>query len=255
METDEKITEINENLTLIEKKNGLTFGTDSYMLSAFIHESKYKRGVDLGSGTGIIPLLCAAKDKGSHIYAVEIQEQFASLIERNANLNGYSERISSICKDIREVSISDVGGEVDFVSANPPYMKADSGKANLHPEKNIARHEINGNISDFCDCARRLLKHGGKFYTVWRPDRITDLISALRKNKLEPKVIVFICGHVGLPPSLMLTEAIKGGSSGNKLPHILYLHNSASDREKNILSADAKKIYDTCSFDEFLKRK
>ena len=94
MEPDEKIIEINENLTLIQKKNGLTFGTDAYLLSAFIHESRYRRGVDLGSGTGVIPLLCASKAKGAHIYAVEIHEQFTSLIKRNAALNGMSDKIT-----------------------------------------------------------------------------------------------------------------------------------------------------------------
>ncbi|MBE6547254.1 MAG: methyltransferase domain-containing protein [Ruminococcaceae bacterium] len=250
-----KSLQINENLVLSQSTDGLTFGTDAYMLAAYMKGGSKQSAADLGSGTGVISLLCQSKGKFNHIYAIEIQERFAALIEKNADENHLNDKITPICADLRNIKAEDVGGELDCVFSNPPYMKIDSGKRNEHDEKFIARHEVYGQINDFCACARRLLKHGGKFYTVWRPDRLADLMCALRENKLEPKVIIFIHAYPSAPPSMILTEAVKGGASGNKLYRPLYLSDSLEDSKNSILSDDARKIYDTCSFEEFIEKK
>ena len=247
----ETITEINEQLKLIQDTRGLTFGSDAYLLAAFIKGGKTLRAADLGSGTGIIPLLCLSRDKFQKIYAVEIQNGFAEIIEKNASVNGFEDRLIPICADVRELSPSHTEGELDVVCANPPYMKADSGKRNENDEKYMARHEVCGNIGDFCACARRLLKHGGKFYTVWRPDRLTDLLVALRENKLEPKQITFVCAYPDAAPSMVLIRSQKGASSSSVVTKNLFLHQSREDAVKNILSPDAAAIYDSCSFDNF----
>ncbi len=246
---------INENLTLSQDSRGLTFGTDAYLLSAYMSGGSKKRAADLGSGTGVISLLCQSRNKFAHVYAVEVQQSFASLIEQNAKENQLDEKITAIHSDLRDIRSAHTNGELDCVFANPPYMKADSGKRNQHGEKFIARHEVFGTIDDFCACAYRLLKHGGKFCTVWRPDRLTDLLCALRANRLEPKVIIFVHAYPSAPPSMIITEAVKGGASGNKLYPPLYLSESLADSKNSILSADAKTIYDTCSFDAFLGKK
>jgi len=248
---DEKIIDINENLKLIQKVNGLTFGSDAYLLSAFVTGGEYQKGADLGSGTGIIPLLLCAKNKASLVYAVEIQEDFADLIKRNASINGFSERIISLCADIRQIKATDIAGELDFVTANPPYMKTNSGKRNEYDEKYIARHEVCGNIGDFCACASRLLKHGGRFYCVYRPDRLVDLLCALREHKLEPKVITFVCANSESEPSIVLIRSVKGGKGGATVTKNLFLHLSKDDAAKSKLSPDAEKIYDSCSFTHF----
>ncbi len=245
---------INENLTLTQNLSGLTFGTDAYLLASYISGSARKTAVELGSGTGVISLLCQSKNKFSHIHAVEIQESFAELIQKNTEQNSMSDRISVICADVRDVKSSDIGREVDCVFANPPYMKADSGKKNAHDEKFIARHEVFGGINDFCACASRLLKHGGKFCVVFRPDRLCDLVCALRENKLEPKVFLFVHAYPDAEPSMVIVEAIKGGAAGNKLTRPLYLAKSKEDSISSVLSPDAKQIYDTCSFDKFFGR-
>lgn len=245
---------INDDLVLSQSEKGLTFGTDAYLLAAFMKGGARKVAADLGSGTGVISLLCQSRDKFKHVYAVEIQQIFASIIEKNIADNTLGEKMSVICSDLRDVKAASIGGEIDCVFSNPPYMKADSGKRNEHDEKFIARHEVHGNITDFCACASRLLKHGGKFYTVWRPDRLTDLLCALRENKLEPKVIIFVHAYPSAPPSMILTEAVKGGASGNKLYSPLYLSDSIEDSKSSILSKDAQNIYDTCSFEDFLNK-
>ena len=127
-------------------------------------------------------------------------------------------------------------------------MKSDGGKSNESDKKNIARHEVFGNIDDFCACAYRLLKHGGRFYVVYRPDRLTDLICALRANRLEPKIITFVAATSESEPSMVLVRAIKGGASGNTVTRTLFLHDSKEDAAKSILSKDAGAIYETCSF-------
>lgn len=246
---------INENLTLSQYNRGLTFGTDAYLLAAYVSGGSKKCAADLGSGTGVISLLCQSRDKFSHVYAIEVQESFARLIEQNTKENQFDGKITAIHSDLRDIRSADTNGELDCVFSNPPYMKADSGKRNQHDEKFIARHEVFGGIEDFCACAYRLLKHGGKFCTVWRPDRLTDLLCALRANRLEPKVIIFVHAYPSAPPSMVITEAVKGGASGNKLYPALYLSDSLEDSKKSILSADAKTIYDTCSFDAFLGKK
>jgi tRNA1Val (adenine37-N6)-methyltransferase len=249
----ESVTEINENLKLIQNTNGLTFGTDAFLLSAFVSGGRNLLGADLGSGTGIIPLLLCNREKAKKIYAIEVQESFCELIAQNAELNGFSERIIPIHRNVTDLKASDLGQELDFVVSNPPYMKADSGKRNQHEEKFIARHEVCGDIGDFCACANRLLKHGGKFYCVWRPDRLTDLLFAMREHKLEPKVITFVSATTDSEPSMVLVRAIKGGASGCRTTRNLFLHDSKENAAKSILSDDAQKIYDTCSFGEFLK--
>lgn len=248
------ITKINDDLNLIQNENGLTFGTDAYLLSAFTMGGRNKIGADLGSGTGIIPLLLSSREKAAKIYAVEVQESFCDLISQNAKLNGFEDRIIPIHANVTDLKAADVGGEIDFVTSNPPYMKTNSGKRNEHDEKYIARHEVCGDIDDFCACAYRLLKHGGKFHCVYRPDRLTDLICALRENRLEPKVITFVAATADSAPSMVLVRAIKGGASGNTVTRTLFLHDSKEDAAKSILSEDAKAIYDNCSFEIFLNR-
>lgn len=247
------ITKINDDLTLIQNENGLTFGTDAYLLAAFATGGRNCVGADLGSGTGIIPLLLSSREKAAKIYAIEVQESFCTLIAQNAELNGFGGRIIPIHRNVTDLKSADLGQELDFVVSNPPYMKVDSGKRNEYDEKFIARHETCGNIEDFCACAYRLLKHGGKFYVVYRPDRLTDLIFALRSNRLEPKIVTFVAATAESEPSMVLVRAVKGGASGMTLTRNLFLHSSKDNAAKSLLSDDAQKIYDNCSFGEFFK--
>ena len=245
--------QVNENITLIQNSDGLTFGTDAYLLAAFTQGGTKKICADLGSGTGIIPLLCALKNKFNKICAVEIQSEFAALIGRNAEINQLSDRVLPVLADVRDVTAATLGGEVDAVTSNPPYMKVDSGKRNLHDEKFIARHEVFGDIGDFCAAAERILKFGGNFYTVWRPDRLSDLVYELRAHHLEPKLITFVHATPQSQPSTVLVRSKKGAASGCTVTRPLFLHDNADCARQNKLSEDAEAIYASCSFESFLK--
>ena len=243
----ERIDTVNADIKLIQKKNGLTFGTDTYLLCAYVKPRKNAVMAELGSGTGIAALLSLSYNKCKHVHAIEVQEEFCSLISRNAKLNGLDDKITVHNTDVRNATPDMLGKEVDVVISNPPYMKTDSGKRNAHDEKYIARHEVFGGIDDFCAAASRLLKHGGKFYCVYRPDRLIDLISAMRNNKLEPKNMTFVHAHENKEPSIVLVDAIKGGAPSLKITKPLFLYSSSDSGE---MSDESRAIYSRCSFYE-----
>ncbi len=241
---NETLDQVNEHIKLIQRKDGLRYGTDAYLLAAFVRPAASARAVDLGSGTGIIPLLCLKRDKFATAYAVEVQDDFAEMIGRNAEINALSDRLFPLGIDLRELTPEHVGGEVSIVTANPPYMKTDAGKRNASDAKYIARHEVKGDVDDFCAAAARVLKHGGSFYVVWRPDRLSELMESLSRHKLEPKRMSFVQGDANAEPSMVLIEAKKGAAHGLRLSPALIL------TENGVQSKRAEQIYQSCSWSE-----
>ncbi len=258
MAHDERHDYVNENITLTQKIDGLTFGTDAYLLAAYVKPRAKARAVDLGSGTGIIPLLCLARKKFASCVAAEIQTAFGELILRNAEENGMADRLTLWSGDVRGLMSSDLGYEADIVTANPPYMTVGGGAANLHEEKHIARHEVHGGIFDFCAAAGRILKHGGRFYCVFRPDRLSDLMSAMREARLEPKRMTFVHATYASTPSMVLVEATKGAAPSMTVTPPLILweadeENPEKPAKSMISTPDHAYIYRHCGFpDGFL---
>lgn len=218
-------TPINNALSLTQQVNMLSYGTDAYLLYAFLRPKSSGTAVELGSGSGVISLLAASAGKYRHITAIDVQASQAELTAANAAANGLSRQITSICANVKDLHPAMMGGEVDAVFSNPPYMTIGSGKANTDSAKYIARHEVLGNIGDFCMAASRLLKFGGAFSVVWRPDRLPALFSALEQAKLIPKRMVTVYPDAMHAPCLVLVEAKKGGSlDGFFLAPPLVLH-------------------------------
>ena len=255
---DEQVDAVNENIKLIQKKNGLTFGTDAYLLAAFVRPDKNALCVDLGSGTGIIPLLLCKRDKVARAVGVEVQEEFAELIGRNAAINDVPERLLPLCLDVRELTQvalgralgSEQGRCADVVVANPPYMRVGNGRRNEAEAKYVARHEVCGDIGDFCAAAARVLKYGGAFYVVYRPDRLSELMAALHREKLEPKRMTFVHADVESEPSMVLIEARAGGNASLIVTPPLILHEIESRREAHRpLTEAAQRVYECMSFD------
>jgi len=246
---NERIDNINEDLCLIQKTDGLTFGTDAYLLYAYIRKKAGAHGADLGAGTGIISFLCLSKNKLSKIDCVEIQPQFCELINRNAALNSLCDRINVVNSDVREL----LGKSYDIIFSNPPYMKNNSGMGNTSEMKNIARREVFGDISDFCAAASKNLKFGGAFYCVYKADRAIDLVFAMRSNGIEPKRLTFVYPDAKSRPSIVLIEGKKGASSGVFVTPALIMHED-SKAEKLVDTDDLKYIYDNGEFHErFIK--
>lgn len=252
----ERIDTVNRDIRLIQKKNGLTFGTDAFLLAAYVRSSPRAVAVELGGGTGIVSLLLAKGKKAARICAVELQEPFAELIDRNAALNGESDRVRSLCADVRSLCADAFEKEVDLVVSNPPYMKCTTGKRNESDEKYIARHETAGGILDFCQCAARLLRHGGSFVCVWRPDRLSDLTSALLSAGLEPKRMTFVHADASSEPCMLLVEARKGGAPAVRISPPLLLYEPVSDQNgTRRLTPEANEIYEHCDFSQFFPLK
>ncbi len=231
---NESLTEVNDGIGLIQNKKGLTYGTDAYLLSAFIKARKSGRAAEIGSGSGIISLLLAQRGRFAKIYALEVQEYYASLTARNAALNGLSHIVEAIHTDARDFKT-----ECDTVFMNPPYMKVGDGKRNEDDGKYAARHELNGGISELCRAASGMLKFGGELYAVYRPDRLSDLIFAMKESGIEPKVLCFVHQSTKHSPCLVLVCGKKGGKSGMSILRPLFL----TDCDGNE-SEDCKYIYE-----------
>ncbi len=237
---DERFDIVNDNLAIIQKKDGLTFGTDALFLAAYIRRQPSAKALELGGGSGIISLLLATRGKLGNIECAEIQSAFAEIIKKNITANRLDKKIKCICTDIRALKEVYTPHSFDVVFSNPPYMKANSGKTNDSGEKAIARHEIHGEISDFVRAASDMLKFGGLFYCVYKPERLSELFSALEENKLEPKRLTFVHAKAELKPSMILLEAKSGAAKGLTVTPPLIIQNSDGSNTEI-----ANKIYET----------
>ena len=238
---------VNDKLSLIQETDGLTFGTDALLLAGYIC-GKYKRGCEFGSGSGIISMLLLTREKVAEAVALEVQEEYAILTKRNAELNGLDGKMQTVHSDIRDYKPD---GEFDIIYTNPPYMKIDSGKKNTIEKKNIARHEVCGDIYDFCSSATKMLKFGGCFAAVYRPDRLIDLIGAMRAAKLEPKRMTLVYADTESEPSMALIEGKSGGKCGLLVTKPLFIYR---DRSHTEYTDDMNYIMENGSFPSAFKR-
>lgn len=233
-----RLDNINKDLSIYQYEDGFCYGTDAVLLSAFISVKKGDVGVEIGTGCGIIPILLNYHKSPQRIHAFEIQRDYAELAQKNAQICGYSEKIQIICDNIKNYACHGIEG-ADFVFTNPPYMKNDSGKLNENTKKLVSRHEIHCDINDICSAASAMLKNGGNFFVVFRPDRLADLIFAMKNNRLEPKELIFVQSHADKAPNLFLMKAKKdcfdGGLKIHK-PLVLY-------SEKAVMTTELEYIY------------
>jgi tRNA1Val (adenine37-N6)-methyltransferase len=227
LKENERLDYVNDDIELIQNTDGLTFGTDALLLAGYIN-GRHELGAELGGGTGIISMLLLARGKVKKIDCLEIQEEYAELIGRNAEHNGFTDRLVPICTDVRDYRPE---REREIIFTNPPYMKTTSGRANAFDKKNIARHEVAGTIYDFCRAGSRALKYGGTFAVVYRPDRLIDLVDAMRAEGLEPKRMTFVHANRLSEPSMVLIEAKKGGKCGLKLTRPLIIYKNTDNKE------------------------
>lgn len=222
---DERIDDLQRNgYCIIQKKNGFCFGMDAVLLSGFAQVYQNESVIDLGTGTGIIPILLKIKTEGKHFTGLEIQEQFADMAARSVRLNGMEDRVEIVTGDIREASRLFGKASFDVVTSNPPYMDDSHGLKNPDTQKAIARHEILCTLEDVCREAALLLKPGGRFYMVHRPRRLVEIISVLKSHKLEPKRMKLVHPFVDKEANMVLIEAVRGGRSMMRVeaPVIVY---------------------------------
>ncbi|MBQ4072074.1 MAG: methyltransferase [Clostridia bacterium] len=243
----ERLDYVNDRLSLIQKTDGLTFGTDALLLAGYV-AGKHKRGMEIGGGSGIISLLLLTREKVGQILACEVQEEYCRLIERNAVLNSLADRLEARHTDVRELSC---GEEFDIVFSNPPYMKATSGALNKNDAKTVARHEIHGDIGELIRAGARALRYGGAMYVVWRPDRLTELIYAMHDSGIEAKRMTFVHADEKSEPSMVLVEGKKGAKPTLNVTRPLIIYKNSTHNE---YSADMNYILENGSFGAEYKR-
>lgn len=226
------------NLKIIQNPEGFCFSIDAVLLGNFVTLKKNAKVVDLGTGTGIIPILLAGKSKTSHITGVEIQSEVADMAKRSIKLNKLEDRIEILNIDLKNIEEYLDINKYDVVTSNPPYMYPD-GNINIENKKAISRHEVKCNLEDVIKTASRLLKHNGKFFMVHRPIRLVDIMVCLRKYKLEPKKLRFVHPTYNKKPNLILVECVKCAKPELKILDPLYVY-----KENGKYTDEIHDIYD-----------
>ena len=211
---------------------------DAVLLSGFAAVKPGEKAIDLGTGTGIIPILLEAKYEGEHYTGLEIQDEVAEMAARSVALNHLEEKVSIVKGDIKEASRLFGAASFDVVTSNPPYMNDAHGLKNPDLPKAIARHEVLCTLDDVAREAAKLLRPGGRFYMVHRPHRLIEIITALTKYKLEPKRMKMVHPFVDKEANMVLIEAVRGGKSMIKVeaPIVVY-------REPGVYTQEIYDIY------------
>ena len=199
---------------LIRDPDVFTLGTDAVLLSHFASGKRARRLLDLGTGSGIIPLLAAWNDPKLTAVGVDIQEQAAELAKNNMELNGLADRVEIITADLRSWRVPELSGSFDLVVSNPPYFPVASGKSSDNPCIAIAREERMCTLLDVCKAAAYYTKWGGSFSLVHRPERLAEAMHLLSSNGLEPKRLRLVHSRLDAAPSLVLIDAKRGASPG-----------------------------------------
>ena len=221
----EKIDDLQrDGLSIIQNPGRFCFGIDAVLLSYFARAAGKDKVIDLGTGTGIIPILMSSRTKAEHFTALEIQEESADMAGRSVLLNGLEDRISVVTGDIREAGRMFAPASFDVVTCNPPYMRGGHGLVNPDEPKAVARHEILCTLEDVTAAAAHLLRSRGRFYMVHRPARLGEIFRSLTHHHLEPKRIRLVYPYAGREANMVLIEAVSGAGSGMHVeaPLIVY---------------------------------
>lgn len=189
------------------------FGTDAVLLADFVKPLKKHIVCDLCTGCGIIPMLLLKNDNApKKIYAVDIAEEAHDLLKESVRENGLEEKICPIHEDLKNITLINAES-VDIITVNPPYYKKGSGSEKLSIAQRNARHEILCDIDDVIKAASKLLKYGGTLKLCHIPERLADVVCAMRKYGIEPKKLVFVSSGKN-KPWLFLISGKKGAKAG-----------------------------------------
>lgn len=242
LDENERIDDLGiKNLKIIQNKEGFCFGIDSVLLSDFAKNIKKDSLVlDLGTGTGIIPILLCGKTDLKKVIGVEIQEEVYNMAKKSIKLNNLENKFEIINENILNLEKIYKENTFDVITTNPPYKKIDTGILNENKKKIVSRHEITASLEDFLKVSKRLLKDKGELYMVHRPERLVDIIYNMRKYKIEPKTIRFVFSNKNKEPKLVLIKGIKNAKPFLKIEKNLYIYD-----ENGKYSEEIEKIYNS----------
>ena len=235
----ERIDDLQRNgYRIIQDPKRFCFGMDAVLLAGFAHAVEEDRLLDLGTGTGIIPLLMEARYHCAQLTGLEIQPESADMAARSVALNGLSDKIRIVTGDIKEADSLFPSASFDCITCNPPYMIGAHGITNPDAPKAIARHEILCTLEDVIRQTAKLLKPGGHFFLVHRPFRLAEIMTTLVKYKLEPKRMQLVYPYVDKEPNMVLLEAVRGGKSRMTVEKPLIVY-----REPGVYMPEIYEIY------------
>ncbi len=235
----ERLDELHRNgYYIIQNPEKFCFGMDAVLLSGFARVKKRERVLDLGTGTGIIPILLEAKTEGEHFTGLEIQEESADMARRSVKLNHLEERIDIVTGDIKDASGLFGASSFDVITTNPPYMIGSHGLSSDSQAKAVARHELLCTLGDVLAESARLLKPKGRFYMVHRPFRLAEIMFKMVQCGIEPKRMQLVYPFVDKEPNMVLIEGLRGGNSRLKVEKPLIVY-----REKDVYTDEIYDIY------------
>ncbi len=228
---------IPDQLKIIQSPSVFTFSLDAVLLANFVYVPIQKgKLLDLCTGTGAIPLLLSRRTKGT-ITGVEIQNKLVSMAERSVALNELEDQISIQHKDILQLE-NELNEDYDVVTCNPPYFESKNPKDHHQNEHYaIARHELYCSLDDVVRIAAKSVRNGGKAAFVHRPERLMDLLSLMRKYRLEPKRLQFVYPKQGKEANMILVEGSKGGKPDLKLLPPIIVYNESNEYTEEVLRA------------------
>ena len=235
----ERIDDLERNgYGIIQRKDGFCFGMDAVLLSGFVKVKLGEKVLDLGTGTGIIPILLEAKTAGRHFTGLEIQEEIVDMAKRSVRLNQLEEKICIVQGDIKEAGALFSRASFDVVTSNPPYIQSAGGLKNPGEVKAISRHEILCTLEDVVREAGKLVRPGGRFYLVHRPQRLIEIIFVMKRYALEPKRLKFVHPFLNREANMVLIEAVRGGGSMVKVekPVIVF-------KEPGVYTDEIRQVY------------
>lgn len=239
LKENERIDELQRcGYRIIQNPDRFCFGMDAVLLSGFARAAMGERVLDLGTGTGIIPILMAAKTQAAHFTGLEIQPDSADMAGRSVALNGLEEKITIVAGDIKEAGRLFPAASFDVVTVNPPYMTEHHGLRNPADPKAIARHELLCTLADVVGAAGRLLRPGGNFYIVHRPFRLAEMMVLLHQYGLEPKRMRLVHPYGDKAPNMVLLMANRGGRSRLTVEKPLVVY-----REPGVYTEEIYEIY------------
>lgn len=239
LKPEERLDELHRNgYFIIQNPQKFCFGMDAVLLSGFARVKKGERALDLGTGTGIIPILLEAKTEGEHFTGLEIQEESADMAARSVALNHLKDRIDIVTGDIKDASVLFGASSFDVITTNPPYMIGEHGLSSSNQAKAIARHEIFCTLEDVLSQSAKLLRPKGRFYMVHRPFRLAEIMNKMIAYGIEPKRMQLVYPFIDREPNMVLIEGLLGGNSRLKVEKPLIVY-----REKGVYTDEIYDIY------------
>ena len=243
LQENERIDDLEfKNLKIIQNKNWFCFGIDSVLLSDFAKTIKKNATVlDLGTGTGIISILLSKKIACKKIYGIEVQKDVADMANRSVELNQLQEKIEILPMNVHNLLEKFSKNSIDAIVTNPPYKKQHTGEKNENLVKYIARHETEVDLEEWISISSSVLKSTGELYMVHRPERLVDILTLLRKYRLEPKILRFVYANIEKEPKLVLIKGVKNAKPFMKVEKPLFVYNNSGNYTDEILKIYNKK--------------